>query len=66
MLWLPEYTRTSSYTGSWRNGRVEGHGEMTYRDSSMYRGWWHDGMRHGHGRMEYREPESLYIGGLGE
>ena len=42
---------------------MEGHGEMTYRDSSMYRGWWHDGMRHGHGRMEYREPESLYIGG---
>lgn len=62
MLWLSDPTN-GTYTGSWRNGEAEGHGEMLYRDGSMYRGWWHRSIKSGHGRMEYKEPESLYIGG---
>ena len=61
MMWFSDQSRTS-YTGSWMKGRINGHGEMTYRDGSVYRGWWRDGVRHGHGRMEYREPQSLYMG----
>ena len=62
MLWFSDEHKTS-YTGSWKNGKREGHGEMIYKDGSMYRGLWRDGIRYGHGRMEYKEPDSLYIGG---
>ena len=62
MLWISDKHKRS-YTGSWKNCKMEGNGEMTYLDGSVYTGWWCRGMRCGHGRMEYREPESLYIGG---
>lgn len=62
MIWLSDPT-TATYTGSLRNGKAEGHGEMMYRDGSMYRGWWRAGIRWGHGRRECKEPDTLYIGG---
>ena len=61
MIWFSDQHKTS-YTGSWKNGQIEGHGEMMYINGNVYRGWWHGGTRYGHGRMEYKEPESLYIG----
>ena len=62
MLWISD-AHTRSYTSSWKEGVMEGYGEMMYTDGSVYTGWWHKGMRYGHGRMEYKEPEAVYIGG---
>lgn len=62
MLWISDQHK-HSYTGSWKDGQMEGNGEMTYLNGSVYTGWWYGNIRYGHGRMEYKEPESLYIGG---
>ena len=61
MLWLSHHNRRT-YTGSWRDGSIQGYGEMTYTDHTVYTGWWSMERRCGHGRLDLPEGGGAYIG----
>jgi hypothetical protein len=47
------YGDISLYTGSWRNGKMNGSGVMTYADGSIFKGNWVNGRLHGKGEMAF-------------
>lgn len=69
------YERYDRYYGSWKNGKREGYGEMSYRNYNdseimdLYQGKWKDDKKEGNGRMvsytKYYEtlPETIIIQG---
>jgi hypothetical protein len=50
MLWEGDI---SQYTGSWRNGKMNGSGTMNYADGSVFKGNWINGRLHGKGSMAF-------------
>lgn len=45
------YQSGATYTGEWRGGFRDGHGEQTWQDGAKYIGDWEMGKAHGKGRF---------------
>ena len=41
------------YEGSWKNGAIEGYGEVTWYDGNVYKGMWKNNFLDGHGEYTY-------------
>ena len=55
------------YDGEWKDGKRNGHGNMTYGHGNMtyangdvYDGEWKSSKRHGKGKMKYKESGGMY------
>jgi hypothetical protein len=46
-----------SYDGTWRNGKMEGHGKYLFNDRSTYEGEFHDNRPHGFGRSIFKQGQ---------
>ena len=55
------------YEGYWYGGKMNGFGEMKYKNCSEYFGHWRNDERHGHGKFrefsaDWKRLETEYIG----
>ena len=60
-------TRTSDYSGYWKNGHIEGSGKYREEDNFEYRGMWHNNSPHGNGYVKFAngdEYKGHFVNGL--
>lgn len=53
IMWLIDGEK---YEGEWKNGKLDGHGKVTYPNGRIYEGEWKNGKPDGHGKATYPDP----------
>ncbi len=51
----------SRYMGNWKNGKITGYGEFTWKDGRKYIGEFENGYERGQGKITYPDG-SIYVG----
>jgi len=57
-----EPKQKASYEGSYKNGKKDGTGKMTFPSNDIYTGEWKENKMHGTGTYEYKKTGDIYSG----